>query len=65
MREPIFHAGPAICFTLMTAFIVGLSWGLGWLQRHMAFESYMIFAVVTFAIMVACGFAVDRLKGRI
>jgi len=65
MRQPIFNAQNAILFALMTAAIAGMSWGLGWVREHMEFSSFMIFAVVTFAIMVCCGFAVDRLKGRI
>lgn len=63
-RQPIFNAVPAILFTAMTLFIVLMSSGLGWLERHLEFSSFMIFAVVTFAVMVLCGFAWDRHEAR-
>lgn len=62
-RQPI-NAVPAILFTAMTLFIVLMSSGLGWLERHLEVSSFMIFAVVTFAVMVLCGFAWDRHEAR-
>jgi hypothetical protein len=62
MKQPIFNAGPAILFALMTAFIAGLSWALHWLPKGMEFSNFMIFGVLGIAAMVSCGYAWDYLS---
>lgn len=57
---PAMHVRNAICLTLLTAIMAGLSWALGLLSKAMEFSSFMIFGVVTIAAMISCGFAWDR-----
>jgi hypothetical protein len=58
----MFNARNAICLSLLTAWVVGLSYFLRQLSQSMEFSSFMIFCVVTVAIMVAGGFAWDRFE---
>ena len=63
-RQPIFNAGPAICVALMTAFIMGMNCGLGWLAWQMEFSSFMVLGVLGIAAMIGCGYAWDWLTAR-
>jgi hypothetical protein len=53
----------AILFTLMTAFIAGLNWLLRGLSHAMEWSSFILFGVVTIALMVSGGYAWDWLTG--
>lgn len=54
------HARNAICTAITVAFISALSWGLHALGPVLGVPGFLIFCVVTFAIMVSCGYAWDR-----
>jgi hypothetical protein len=58
------HMRNAICLSLLAAFVAGLSWVLGLLSKSMEFSSFMIFCVVTFALMVTAGYAYDYFDTR-
>lgn len=62
MKQPIFNAVPAILIAAMIAFIAGLSWLLRWLHADLGLGYFLIFCIVTFGIMVACGYLVDYLS---
>src|ERR1700675_4403789 len=57
------HMRNLICSLLLAAFVAALGYGLRALSHSMEFSSFMIFGVVTVAIMVSCGFAWDWLTG--
>ena len=63
-RQPILNAKPAILFTLMTAFIVGLTWALRALSHAMEWSSFMLFGIMTIVTMVGCGYLYDWLTAR-
>jgi hypothetical protein len=48
-----------ICSLALAAFVAGLEYGLRALSHSMEFSSFMIFCIVTFAIMVSLGFLYD------
>jgi hypothetical protein len=58
------HMRNAICTAILVAFISALSWALGLLSRSIEFSSFMIFGVVTVAIMVTAGYAWDYYERR-
>ena len=62
MKQPVFNAVPAILFSLMTAFIVGVSWLLGWLGAVLGLSGFLVFCVMTFVVMVSCGYLYDYLS---
>lgn len=53
----------AILIALMVAFVSALSWALGLLSHAMDFSSFMLFGLLTIALMIAGGFAWDRYAG--
>jgi hypothetical protein len=58
MPSPI-NAKPAILLTLMVAFVAGLGWAMLALSKNMEFSSFLIFGVVTNALMIIAGFGWD------
>jgi hypothetical protein len=61
-RQPIFNAKPAILFTAMTAFVVGLNWALWRLADSLGFWPFMAFGAVALPLMISCGFAWDHFE---
>jgi hypothetical protein len=60
----MFNARNAICLSLLVAFIAGANWALTALSQSMEFSSFMIFGVVTVALMASGGFAWDWYEQR-
>lgn len=54
----------AVCSIILGAFVYGLSWLLGLLSKAMPFGFFMIFGVVTIAIMISSGYAYDQFERR-
>jgi hypothetical protein len=54
------HTRNVICSVVLAAFVATLGWALRLLSKSMEFSSFMIFGIVTIAIMVSLGFAWDR-----
>jgi hypothetical protein len=63
-RAPAMHVRNTICLVILGVFVYSLSWALALLSKGMEFSSFMIFGVVTIAIMVSLGFAWDRYEAR-
>ena len=53
-----------ICSLALAAFVAALGYGLRQLSHSIEFSSFMLFCVVTFAIMVTAAFAWDRYERR-
>jgi len=62
---PIFNIGIIICSVLMIAFVTGLSWVLRELSQAMEFSSFMLFGVVTIALIISAGYAWDHYERRV
>ncbi|SIO53843.1 hypothetical protein SAMN05443247_07627 [Bradyrhizobium erythrophlei] len=58
------HMRNAICLSILAAFVAALGYGLRQLSHAMDFSSFMLFGVVTIAVMVGLGFAWDRHVAR-
>jgi hypothetical protein len=54
----------AILFLLLAAFMSGLGWSLHSLANTRSLSSFVIFCVMTFAVMAAAVYAVDHLQGH-
>jgi hypothetical protein len=44
--------------------ISALSWGLHWLAPVLGLSNFVVFCIVTFVIMVSCGYLFDYLMAR-
>jgi hypothetical protein len=58
------HMRNAICTLVLGAFIASVSWLLDWLAPVLGLSVFVIFCVVTFAIMVSCGYLFDYLTAH-
>jgi lysylphosphatidylglycerol synthetase-like protein (DUF2156 family) len=62
MYQPVFNARNAICLSLLIAVMSGLGWGLHALSKAMSFSGFMVFGVITVALMIIGGFVWDRFE---
>jgi hypothetical protein len=53
-----------ILILLLIAFVSGLSWSLHSLANTRSLSSFVVFCVMTFAVMAAGAYAVDRTQDR-
>jgi len=64
MNESPINAKPALIFTAVTIFAIGLSWALRALSKAVDFSSLMVLGILGIAAMISCGFAWDWYEAR-